>query len=113
MNAAAASPETVAGFTVGQQVWFILHGCVTCGIITEFRPWLTDKTKHRAEIDIVDDLKSSVFADDLFAGEVPALEFQLKETQRYAAYLKSRLKELAKATTAKAAKAAREGGSNV
>jgi len=92
---------TAAGFEVGQGVWFIRAGIVVSGTVKGFSPWLTDATRHRAEVELVDDLKASVDTEDLFTGEVPALEWELAETHNKVAYLKSRLRELAKATAEK------------
>lgn len=98
---AAAHTGECGGYEVGQQVWFIRAGLVVSGIVTGFRPWLTDATRHYAEVEIVDELTASVDTEDLFTGEVPALEWELAETHNKVAYLKSRLRELAKATAAK------------
>lgn len=100
-GAAAAHTGECGGYEVGQQVWFIRAGLVVSGIVTGFRPWLTCATRHYAEVEIVDELTASVDTEDLFTGEVPALEWELAETHNKVAYLKSRLRELAKATAAK------------
>jgi hypothetical protein len=91
------------GFTIGQTVWFIRSGMVLTGVIVEFRPFRSNSSLFWADITTVDDLEASVFTEELFSGEVPAVEWLLSELRDQTAYLRSRLKELARKTNTKAA----------
>jgi hypothetical protein len=98
-EAIQAEPSSIDGFMIGQRVWFIRNGLVVSGVVTGFRPWLTNTSKFKAELNIADDLTASICTDDLFGGEVPATEWLLADVVGHAQYLRRRLKELAKKTT--------------
>ena len=102
------SADTVIdGYHIGQQVWFVRSGLVVSGVIISFRPWITDGSRFKATVanlTVGDDLTASVSTEDLFSSEVPATEFLLDEAVRQVSFLRLRLRELAKATTQKAAK---------